>query len=156
MIVTNVNDYQETLYLSAQMKELIGKALAITASNPADGRHNIDGDSAFVLISSPMTEPHEKRLAEIHQKYLDVQILLSGKEVIGYGIELTHDAADQDYLADKDIAFYKDIPNEQFVSLNPGDFVVFYPYELHRPLCEADKEQQVKKAVVKIKIDYLK
>ncbi|VFS47558.1 Uncharacterised protein [Budvicia aquatica] len=30
MIVTNVNDYQETVYLSAQMKELIGKALAIT------------------------------------------------------------------------------------------------------------------------------
>ena len=155
MIVTNVNDYQETLYLSAQMKELIGKALAITASNPADGRHNIDGDSAFVLISSPMTEPHEKRLAEIHQKYLDVQILLSGKEVIGYGIELTHDAADQDYLADKDIAFYKDIPNEQFVSLNPGDFVVFYPGEVHKPLCAVGEPAHVRKAVVKMLVSQL-
>lgn len=156
MIVANINDYKTAAYLSTQMKQLIGKALEITASNPADGRYDIDGDGAFVLISSPMTEAHEKRLAEIHQKYLDVQILLLGKEVIGYGIKLTHDAADQDLLADKDIAFYQEIPNEQFVSMNQGDFAVFYPNELHRPLCAAGKEQPVKKAVVKIKMDYLK
>ncbi|MFC0227261.1 YhcH/YjgK/YiaL family protein [Serratia aquatilis] len=156
MITANINDYKTALYLSEQMKDVISKALEITASNPADGRYNIDGDSAFVLISSPMTEAHEKRLAEIHHKYLDVQILLAGKEVIGYGTELAAAAAVQDLLADKDIAFYNAIPNEQFVSLNPGDYAVFYPHELHRPLCSAGQEQQIKKAVVKIKIDYLK
>ncbi len=39
-----------------------------------------------------------------------------------------------DWLADKDIAFIGQ-GSMKTVILNEGDFVVFYPGEVHKPLC---------------------
>ena len=39
---------------------------------------------------------------------------------------------------------------EKTVILNEGDFVVFYPGEVHKPLCAVGAPAQVRKAVVKM------
>ncbi len=39
---------------------------------------------------------------------------------------------------------------EQTVILNEGDFVVFYPGEVHKPLCAVGAPAKVRKAVVKM------
>ncbi|EDV0473395.1 YhcH/YjgK/YiaL family protein, partial [Salmonella enterica subsp. enterica] len=36
------------------------------------------------------------------------------------------------------------------VVLNEGDFVVFYPGEVHKPLCAVGEPARVRKAVVKM------
>jgi len=46
-----------------------------------------------------------------------------------------------------------DITNENFVIVKPGEFAVFFPWEVHRPNCQAgDKPSQVKKVVLKVKM----
>lgn len=55
-----------------------------------------------------------------------------------------------DWLADKDIAFIGQGIDEKTVILNEGDFVVFYPGEVHKPLCAVGAPAQVRKAVVKL------
>ena len=40
--------------------------------------------------------------------------------------------------------------DEKTVILNEGDFVVFYPGEVHKPLCAVGAPAQVRKAVVKM------
>ena len=57
---------------------------------------------------------------------------------------------DTDWLADKDIAFLPEGVDEKTVILNEGDFVVFYPGEVHKPLCAVGAPAQVRKAVVKM------
>ncbi|ENX7060900.1 YhcH/YjgK/YiaL family protein, partial [Legionella pneumophila] len=52
--------------------------------------------------------------------------------------------------ADKDIAFLPEGVDEKTVILNEGDFVVFYPGEVHKPLCAVGAPAQVRKAVVKM------
>lgn len=55
-----------------------------------------------------------------------------------------------DWLAEKDIAFLAEGQQEKTVILNQGDFVVFYPGEVHKPLCAVGAPAKVRKAVVKM------
>ncbi|MGS6531626.1 YhcH/YjgK/YiaL family protein, partial [Enterobacter hormaechei] len=48
-----------------------------------------------------------------------------------------------DALADKDIAFLPEGEQEKTVVLSEGDFVVFWPGEVHKPLCAAGAPAQV-------------
>lgn len=55
-----------------------------------------------------------------------------------------------EWLAEKDIAFLAEGQQEKTVILNEGDFVVFYPGEVHKPLCAVGAPAKVRKAVVKM------
>ena len=57
---------------------------------------------------------------------------------------------DTDWLADKDIAFLPQGEQEKTVVLQEGDFVVFYPGEVHKPLCAVGENAKVRKVVVKM------
>lgn len=61
-------------------------------------------------------------------------------------------APETDWLADKDIAFLSEGGQEKTVVLNEGDFVVFYPGEVHKPLCAVGAPALVRKAVVKMQV----
>ncbi|EOO0229342.1 toxin-antitoxin biofilm protein TabA, partial [Escherichia coli] len=101
------------------------------------------------LISEDMTEPYEARRAEYHARYLDIQIVLKGQEGMTFSTQPAG-TPDTDWLADKDIAFLPEGVDEKTVILNEGDFVVFYPGEVHKPLCAVGAPAQVRKAVVKM------
>ncbi len=96
-----------------------------------------------------MTEPYEARRAEYHARYLDIQIVLKGQEGMTFSTQ-SAGTPDTDWLADKDIAFLPEGVDEKTVILNEGDFVVFYPGEVHKPLCAVGAPAQVRKAVVKM------
>jgi biofilm protein TabA len=55
-------------------------------SQMAVGRYPIDGEQMFALVQSPMTQAWETGKAEFHSRYIDIQYLLEGEELIGYAI----------------------------------------------------------------------
>lgn len=59
------------------------------------------------------------------------------------------------WLADKDIAFLPAGKQEQPVVLQEGDFIIFYPGEVHKPLCAVGEPTHVRKAVVKMLVSEL-
>ncbi|WP_052118380.1 YhcH/YjgK/YiaL family protein [Erwinia oleae] len=156
MIAASILDYQQVKGLSEKLKHFVEQALSVIETRPADGRYQIEGDDVFLLVSSPMTEPQAARAAELHHQYLDVQILLEGTEKMGFGLTQCVEAADDDRLEEQDIAFFQHIPGEQFLTMRPGNFVVFFPHELHRPLCAVnDTSEKIKKAVLKVRMTIL-
>lgn len=114
------------------------------------GKHDIDGERLFYLIAEDMTEPFAQRRAEYHARYLDIQILLKGQEGMTFSTQPRR--TETDWLADKDIAFLPEGEQEKTVVLNEGDFVVFYPGEVHKPLCAVGAPALVRKAVVKMRV----
>jgi YhcH/YjgK/YiaL family protein len=50
----------------------------------ADGRHVITGDSVYANVMSYVTKPAMDGTHEVHRRYVDVQFLLSGEEIIRY------------------------------------------------------------------------
>lgn len=87
---------------------------------------------------------------EAHQKYADIQLLLTGEETIEYtsldGLEIK-DA----YNAERDIAFFYDGTNPVIkLPLKKGFFALLNPEEAHKPQLISSASCKVKKVVVKI------
>ena len=149
MITGNIHHLALVPYLPAKLRDAIEYVKANITSETALGKHDIDGNSVFVLVSNDSTEPVEQRRAEYHAKYLDIQIVLAGVEGMTFS-NLPAGAPDTDWLADKDIAFLAAGEQEKQVVLQAGDFIVFFPGEVHKPLCVVGEPARVRKAVVKI------
>lgn len=114
------------------------------------GRYPLDEDGMFLLIQQLTTKPAADCRPEAHREHADIQLVLDGSE--RYGIA-PHDPAllpIDDLLNSRDIAFYPTPRHEWFLDLAPGQFVVVYPGDLHRPCCAVSTPQPVRKAVVKI------
>lgn len=116
------------------------------------GKTEIDGLTLFCLVSEELTESAADRRGEFHQQYLDIQLLLRGEEWIGVGPHAYVNAgADHPH---PDLWFVND-EQTSYLALQPGDFAIFWPGELHRPLCTPNQPAQVKKLVVKVHRDLL-
>lgn len=121
-------------------------------TNLAEGKMDIDGENIFAIISQYQPEPKEARQPESHGKYIDIQYIISGEEIIGYADFSEQFTIAQDWLAEKDLLFYKEISNETDLTLTAGMYAVFFPWDVHRPSCRSVPGISVRKVVVKIKL----
>ncbi|MGR4050501.1 YhcH/YjgK/YiaL family protein [Kosakonia cowanii] len=147
MIVGNIHHLQP--WLPAELRQAIEHIRQHVNAETPVGKHEIDGSRLFYLVSEDMTQPFAERRAEYHARYLDIQIVLKGEEGMTFSTQPAG-APDTDWLADKDIAFLPQGEQEKTVVLSAGDFVVFYPGEVHKPLCAVNAPAQVRKVVVKL------
>jgi biofilm protein TabA len=116
----------------------------------APGRHPIVGDQMIAIVQTPQTQPWETGMPEFHQRYIDIQYLLEGEEVIGFSIARPELPLATDQLVERDIAFVHPIEHESKLVLTPGMFAIFFPGELHKPCRSLEHSQQIKKIVIKI------
>ncbi|EGU32582.1 hypothetical protein VII00023_12201 [Vibrio ichthyoenteri ATCC 700023] len=148
MLFGNVEQLDLIPYASRKLRSIILEAVALVNENE-DGKYSLSDGETFVILVSAQTEPREQRMAEIHKKYVDVQIVLQGEECFGYSNRLAADPAALTEL-DNDVLLIDEVIQENFVTLQANDFVVFYPNQIHRPLCAVNQPQAVRKAIIKI------
>src|SRR5574338_1247150 len=48
------------------------------------GKYEIDGDNIFALVNEYKTKDESEGKLEAHKKYVDVQFVAKGKELMGY------------------------------------------------------------------------
>ncbi len=114
----------------------------------APGKYPIEGDEIFLnLVECALKQPEEARL-EVHNAYLDVQLILQGEESFGWSerAAMQHPQADFDEV--KDIQFFEDRP-QLYYTLRPGQFTLLLPEDAHAPLVG---EGMVRKAILKVKL----
>ncbi|MFC1234724.1 YhcH/YjgK/YiaL family protein [Vibrio sp. F74] len=149
MLFGNVKKLDLVPYMSEKFVNWINEAIALSENNDL-GKYMIGDDGVFVMLVDGETEPRALRKSEIHKQYIDIQILLSGEEVYGYSNIISEEALKLVEL-ENDVMFFDNVENEQFIKLQDGDFVIFYPNQAHRPLCASnDKPMAIKKAILKI------
>lgn len=128
--------------------------LSSDLKNMADGRYSIDGDKIYANIQSLKTKPIEDRKWEAHRKYIDIQYVIKGEEKMGYGILDDFNKIIEEYDSERDITFLDtDKNNYNFIGVKAGDFVIFYPDDVHAPMLAYDKPEEIKKVIVKIALD---
>jgi len=114
----------------------------------SNGKHEIVDDLVYVLISREEGRNGVGRL-ESHQRYIDVQYVVSGDERIGWrAIEGLK--PETDYETARDIQFFQDEPAFWF-DVKPGEFAIFLPTDAHAPLAGRGA---IHKAVVKVAVEY--
>lgn len=117
--------------------------------NTPEGHYEID-EKSYVNVDCYDTKSHDKCFPEAHKKYIDIQIILSGKERLDFeNIEKL--LIKDEYDSQRDVLFFEIPQNSNTVYLEQGSFVMLYPQDAHRPqMTASDTPQKVKKAVVKI------
>ena len=113
------------------------------------GRNEIDGKNVFALVSEYESKKPEDCRPEAHQKYADIQYLVSGREAIGFA-PLKDQTVTSAYNTEKDIVFFEGETTP--LILEAGMFAVFFPQDVHRPCMQINGPEKVKKVVVKVKI----
>ena len=88
---------------------------------------------------------------EYHRKYMDIQFIVSGKEIIGWAPaeQMTITEA---YDPDRDIAFGSVPEKWTPVYLRSGQAALFYPWDAHAPKLAAGNTSSVMKIVVKVSV----
>lgn len=148
-------DTIENSSLYANVNPLIEKAfhyIKKTDFNQMElGKHIIDGDSLFALLMEYDTKDIVDCKLESHKKYIDVQYIISGSELIGVA-PLTGQVPSINYDAADDIAFY-DNNVSSMIKLDAGCFAIFFPTDTHMPCLHINnKPGKVKKVVIKVKV----
>jgi biofilm protein TabA len=120
------------------------------------GKYELDGSAMYALMQEYRTQPKEAKKAEAHVKYIDVQFVYSGSEIIGYAPADPAAEVLENLVDKKDMITYKTVPNETAVVLTEGMYVVLFPNEIHRPQCNYLGETKVRKVVLKVAMELLK
>ncbi|MDA3978267.1 N-acetylneuraminate anomerase [Gallibacterium sp. AGMB14963] len=141
------------------LPKAIGDALdylqTIDLAGLETGRHDIS-DQVYMNVMELDTCAAESKKAEIHRKYLDIQVLISGKEAIQCSPVYPDLSLYTEYDEQDDYQLTPDIEAKNEVVLRPKMFAIFFPYEPHKPCCNVDQQvQHLKKLVVKIPVDLL-
>ncbi len=110
--------------------------------------YHLDKENLYITISDNIGKQLSEAKLEVHKKYIDVHLLLSGDEKIGWKPLEECKAILSPYVEEKDISFYLDEP-QTYMKLYPGTFAVFFPEDAHAPLIS---NSRVIKAIAKIKI----
>lgn len=115
----------------------------------ADGKYAIDGENVFASVMSYTTLPWEEAKYEAHENYTDIQYMISGTEILTYAPIDTLNVSIP-YNPEKDVIFYDNTnPGLQAV-VNVGEFMIFAPWDGHKPKAYNKTPAKVKKVVVKI------
>ncbi|MDQ9476728.1 YhcH/YjgK/YiaL family protein, partial [Serratia marcescens] len=96
------------------------------------------------------TQPPDALRPEVHRQNVDVQFLVSGTELIGVAADSGDNVVHQELLAQRDILFYQDVADESWLTMQPGNFAVFFPQDVHRTACINQRPSEIRKVVVKI------
>ena len=136
------------------LPEALLKGLDFLAKNNltalAPGKHPIEGDEIFASVSEYETEDWTEKLPEAHRRYLDIQCIAYGEEIIGWQPSADDLETAEDRLEKDDLIFFRPGKNESRILLLPGRYGIFWPGEVHRPGCSVERRENVKKIVVKI------
>ncbi|MEI8011455.1 MAG: YhcH/YjgK/YiaL family protein [Candidatus Omnitrophota bacterium] len=113
----------------------------------------IKGRELFVRPAEYNTRMPEEGRFEIHRFYMDVQYVFSGSERM-QSVPADLLVPITEYDASQDIHFFNSNMNITDVFVNSGEFVVYFPGEAHRPMCQSHaRPERVRKFVFKIKIE---
>jgi YhcH/YjgK/YiaL family protein len=114
----------------------------------ADGEVPIDGDRVFAIVARSKGRGRPAARLEAHRRYIDIQYVIEGHEVIGWSRLAGCVNPEAPYDREKDIIFFRDRAQTWF-DVAPGSFAIFFPEDAHAPLAG---EGPVLKIVIKVQV----
>ena len=145
MIICPWKDIMKYASLLPGIEEAVEAIAALENYEPAT--HQLSGGNRFIVMGGTTIEPG---VAEAHRKYLDIQYIVKGKEVMGWA-----DLADCQLVGEfneaKDVGKYTG-PFE-YMTINEGICYVAFPEDAHMPGRHLDVPNDFVKVVVKLKVN---
>lgn len=116
------------------------------------GRYPLAGGDVLVIIKKGFqTKAPEQCKWESHLEFLDIQYLLSGREMIGCCAASQMEAKGP-YDPETDKILYHGSEKAFQTRLFPGDFIVLFPNDAHMTLIADGEVTTNNKAVIKVRL----
>ena len=117
----------------------------------------IGGVPMILQVMDLVTSPREEHDPEIHRKYVDLQLFVSGgPELATFFTDKGEETVKEDLLdMPKDIVFFENRPEtakmEGCVIMEPGSYAIYFPWDVHVPgQCDAEGPKDYRKIVLKV------
>lgn len=104
MVFDNLSNASTYSSLGPAFEKAFQYLREVDPSSPV-GRVDLDGDRLFAMIQEYQSAPACEKRYEAHQRYLDIQYIVSGKEIIHHA-PLSRLVIETPFQADRDVAFY--------------------------------------------------
>ena len=112
------------------------------------GRHGIDGERLYLVIANDEGAGPEGAVLEAHRKYIDIQYVMEGNDMIGWRPAAGCALVRQPYDAAKDVELYGERPLA-WTPVGGSRFALYFPGDAHAPLGGTGR---LRRAIVKVGI----
>jgi biofilm protein TabA len=143
-------DFYKSLGVDGRYEKAVDFLKNTDLESLAPGKYEIDGKNVFANVTEYTTVPWEEAKYEAHHNYTDIQYMISGSETMTYARidELTEKVP---YNEEKDVVFYDNENPGLKVVVKAGEYMIFNPWDGHKPKAAAGEPAMIKKVIVKIK-----
>jgi YhcH/YjgK/YiaL family protein len=150
MITSTLQHLHWYRVISPNFEKAIQYALSTDFPALEPGKYPIEGDNIFAIVNEYMTKPLSECDPESHREYADIQIMIAGAERFGYA-PLTGQPETTPYKEENDVAFYTIEPESlSYLTIHPGEFIIFFPSDIHQPEVFVRQPELVRKVVIKV------
>ena len=148
MILDSIKNAELYYSLNPRLKVAFDWLAECNPKTLAAGRHSILGDEVFVNVMELDLNPRYEALLEVHDKYIDIQVIVGGigKEEFGWSERKDCKKAKGEFDAERDIQLFTDQP-QTFYTMKEGQFTILMPEDAHAPMLG---EGHIKKMIFKV------
>ena len=147
MIFGNIKNLHEYDYLPVDIKKCFEYAAYNNLLDFEKVSYKIDGNNLFVNIVEYETIDVENRFWEAHKNYLDLHLMLDGKEQID--VNFIGNMEEKEFVEKDDFLPLEGDKNGHVI-LEKDDFLICYPNDAHRTAVKVNNPKKIKKAIFKI------
>lgn len=150
MITTELKNFARYKGLCHNLDLAIDWLLAGGWEKLPEGKHEIAGENVFALVQRYDTKPHANCRFEAHRLYVDIQMVVAGKELMevrpAEGLQIT-----EPYKPDIEFYATPEPGSANAILMRPGMAAVLFPEDVHRPcMALGGKSEAVQKIVIKV------
>lgn len=152
MIVDNIGNFEKYSALDKKFEKSFEFIKKVAAENLPAGKYQLENDGALhAIVQEYDSKAPENAKIEGHEKYIDIQYVISGEEVIEV-FDISKAVVKTPYNPDKDVTFYENCVDASKIVLQAGEYAILYPNDIHKPGMQYKCSTPVKKVIVKVKI----
>jgi len=149
MILDVLENADRYLTLNKGFKTAFSFLMRSDLQKLAPGRHEVANDRVFALVEdAPGRQPEQAEL-ESHEKYIDIQLVVTGMDTMGWKRTATCTQVSKAYHPGKDTGFFKNKP-DVWLPVSAGMYAIFFPEDAHMPMISTER---IRKVVMKIALD---
>ncbi len=109
------------------------------------------GGGVFALEQAYDSKPRAAGRWESHYAYIDVQLIVTGEELMEVTDVKRLEIA-EDFTPAKDLLFYQPFDDGSVLRMKAGEAAVFFPVDAHKPSLAVGSPSLVRKTVVKVPV----
>ncbi len=149
MIIDSLKSFEKYLNIHPSFQKVYDFISGTDLHKLELGKHIIEENNLWCKVTQQEGKSFDDLpKLEVHDSFIDIHILLTGSEIIGFRDRVKCSGVEAKYDEMNDIAFL-DEEAEVFVNCGVDNFVICFPKDAHSPMIG---DGIIRKAIIKVRV----